>query len=159
MAYQQNPNSQIVKLQAFGFAMIERYLNSARLRYSRPENDFFMIEFGYKDEWGCALTFVLSAEGDDESIYTIKCFSDRRIPMNSWVNALVLCNTWNNEWRYPRATLYIQDPEKSTTGNMVLDFHVPIKPYIHQEFIDAISGSIIASCMRFWRWATIERGF
>src|SRR5262245_55330367 len=103
-------------VEQFTRPMIEKYLKSVGVRYLMDNDGDFVVQFGYSEAQGCELSFYFIAGGKSNEIYVIRAFSDKRIPRDEWARAVMLCNTWNSERRWPKAYLQVKDPPTDTYG-------------------------------------------
>lgn len=152
-------NQTMATLQTFNRNMIEKYLKSKELNYFRDSDDDLLIQIGYDDDYGCKLTFYFMISGTAENIYAIRVFSDKRIPKSDWGRAIMLCNTWNQEKRWPKAFLDVKKPDSDTTATIQLNYDIDLQQGIHQELFDDMTETIIRGGMLFWEWAHKEQGF
>lgn len=141
----------------FGSEVIETYLKEKGFRYLVDSDGDYTIAFAYEDDWGCALDVWLLRGGSEREIYGIRVFSDKRIPREDWARVIHMCNTWNRERRWPKASLDIKD-SSSLTSKIILEFDIDLEAGIHQELFDDITGTMIAAGSQFWKWAHLEQG-
>ena len=155
-------------VQPFGESMIKSFLDRNELDYfdksGLPEEidlwgDFFLHQDD-DGQRGCNLTFALSAEGENDSIYGVKVISDKEIPRSGWGQALLLCNSWNKERLWPKAFLNADtESATSTSGSIWLEAYILLTSGVHQELVDDFSSLIIRGGLAFWEWAHKEKGF
>lgn len=143
----------------FDRSMIENYLKSRNLKYLVDSDDDYRVEFAYSESTGCELTVLLIAAGAKREIYQILVLSDKRIPKKDWGQAIMACNTWNKEKRWPKAYLYVSDPSKDSVGMIMLEGQIDLEKGIHQELFDDFTDTIIVTANSFWEWAHKEQGF
>ncbi len=146
-------------VQKFDRSMIERYLKSRNLKYLVDSDGDYRVEFAYDESVGCGLKVLLIAAGPRHQIYQIVVLSDKRIPQKDWARAVMACNTWNKEKRWPKAYLYVADPSKDTVGMIMLEGQIDLEKGIHQELFNDFTDTIIATATSFWKWAHTEQGF
>jgi hypothetical protein len=139
--------------------MIEAYLKSKGWQYSKKDDEHFVMVGSYQDQCGCNLTFRLLIEGSDKDLYVIRVIADKAIPRSRWGRAMVLCNDWNNDKRWPRAYLNRQDYSADTTNYIILDGHIDVSKGIHQELFNDFSDWLITGSIDFWERAHKERGW
>jgi len=145
-------------VQKFDRSMIEKYLKSVNLKYLRDSDGDFVAQFAYDEDTGCELTLYLIAAGQKNEIYVIRVLSDKRIPKSDWGRAMMLCNTWNDERRWPKAYLHVANPDKDTIGTIVLEEQIDLEKGIHQELLDDLTTTILMGAHLFWEWAHKEKG-
>lgn len=145
-------------VQRFDRSMIERYLKQTGYKYLRDSDGDFHVNFHYEEDTGCELSILLCAEGKGSEIYSIRVLSDKRIPKSDWGRAIMLCNTWNKERRWPKAYLHVSDPAKDTVASIVLEQQIDLEKGIHQELLDHLTSSILLGGYVFWQWAHKENG-
>ena len=146
-------------VQTFARGQIEKYLRKMELKFLQDSDGDFLVQFGYDDDYGCEITVYMMAAGKRSDVYSIRINSDKRIPKRDWGQALMLCNTWNKERRWPKAYLSVRDPNNDTTASISLEFDIDLEQGIHQELLDDLTGTIIAGGCQFWEWAHKEQGF
>ncbi|MBX5452076.1 YbjN domain-containing protein [Thermogemmatispora sp.] len=146
-------------VEPFSHAMIEAFLRSQNLRFLRDEENDFVVQFNYNPECACELTFYLTAQGEQKEIYSLLCRSDRRFEPDGWERALVLCNTWNRERRWPRSYLLSYERDGTAYGEICLDMHIDLGTGIHQELLADLTSTFIATSFSFWRWLRQEQHF
>jgi hypothetical protein len=145
-------------VQKFDHSMIEKFLRSSSLKFLRDSDGDFVVQFGYSDKMGCELDIFLVVEGSKQHIYRILGIADKRIQKNDWGRAIMVCNTWNKERRWPKAYLYVKDAATDTTGSIRLEQQVDLETGIHQELLDDFSFTSIGGILQFWEWAHQEQG-
>ncbi len=145
-------------VQRFDRNMIEKHLKARSVKYLRDSDGDFRIEFAYDEDTGCELTVWLIAAGTQNQIYDVLVVSNKRIPKSDWARAIMVCNTWNKEWRWPTAYLYVSDPSTDTTGTIRLEQQIDLEPGIHQELLGDFTDTIITGAFAFWKWAHKEQG-
>lgn len=146
-------------VRGFDRSMIRTFLDDKDIHFLIDRDGDFQVVFSDNGERGCEITFWLIAGGSNAQIYNIMAWSDKRIPRSDWGQALLLCNTWNKEKRWPRAYLWASDPASDTTGSIRLDMQLDLEPGIHQELLDDFSLTVMAGVLNFWEWAHKEQGF
>ena len=106
-------------IKTFDRGMLENYLKTNKLHFLRDEQGGFTVNFGHKEEIGGEFSISLSIEGD--SIYHILSMSRKEIPKAQWSEAIMLCNTWNKERRWPKVFLHVNNPETDITAMFVAE--------------------------------------
>ncbi len=145
-------------VQKFEKSMIEKFLKSRGLKYLIDQDGDYRVEFAYDPETQCELTIWLLAEGSAHDIYRVLAMSDKRIPKSDWGRAILACNTWNKEKRWPKAFLYVRDPNADPFGFIHLEQQLPLDTGVHQEFLDHMTNMTIMGAHLFWKWAVSEQG-
>ncbi len=140
----------------FSRGLIERYVQHEELKFLKDSDGDYVIPYGYSDGLGCALRFLLMATGQNEEIYAVVVHSDRRIPREDWGKAILLCNTWNTEKRWPKA--YLKYNEDESTGSIILEEQIDLEDGVHPELFDAYTRRVMACAVSFWEWAHEEQG-
>ncbi len=149
----------VANVQPFTRSMIANYLKGADLSYLTDNDGDFVVQFGYEDIRGCRLSFYLMAAGKNADVYSIMVRSDKRIPKSDWERAMIACNTWNKDRRWPKAYLEVDDPTTDTTGEIILEGQIDLGKGIHQELLDSFTETLLLSGNMFWVWAHKEQGF
>ncbi len=143
-------------VKTFNRAMIENYLREKDLNYFQDRDGDFQLRWSYDEECGCQLTvwFLLF----NDSVYQITIVSDKQIPRQDWGKTMLLCNTWNQERRWPKAFLYIENPETDKQGSINLREAIDLQEGVHQELFDDWTTTVISASFAFWKWAHQEKG-
>ncbi len=145
-------------VQKFTRDMIEKHLRARNLHFLRDSDGDFCVEFARDADSGRELTMWLMAQGKNQDIYTIRIDADRPFTRNDWGRAMMLCNTWNCDKRWPKAYLYVRDWEKDQVGEIKLEDNVDLGVGVHQELLDDITSTIFTGACLFWEWMAKEQG-
>lgn len=145
-------------VQNFDRSMIERFLRGRNLKYLVDSDGDFVVQFAYDQAIGCALTVHLMASGPREWIYYVMVVSDKRIPKHDWGRAVMLCNTWNKEKRWPKSYLHVADPANDSVGMIRLEEQLDLEKGIHQELLEDFTHTVIVCANMFWEWMHKEQG-
>ena len=146
-------------VQKFDRNMIERYLKSRSWKYLIDSDGDYRVEFAMDDEAGCELTVWLIMGGPNKEIYDCMIWSSRRVKKEEWGKAILMCNDWNKQKRWPKAYVYVRDRNTDTVGDIRLEQQMDLETGIHQELFDDFTSTIISGAHAFWKWATKEQGF
>ncbi len=144
-------------VQKFDHSMIERSLRASQMKFLRDSDGDFIVQFGYSDDMGCELDVYLIVGGRQADIYNVMGMSNMRIPKNDWGRAVMLCNTWNKEKRWPKAYLNVKDPNDAT-ATIIVEQQIDLEKGIHQELLDDFTLTMISGMLHFWEWAHKEQG-
>lgn len=145
-------------VQKFNREMLKRYVTQHKLAYLTDRDGDTVLEFGYQDNWDCELKIFLIATGRDKDVYHLLAVSTKRIGRNKWEHTQQLCNSWNNERRWPRAFLQVNDPAQDRTGTIQLDQHYNLESGIHQKLLDDLTSTFVSGVSQFWEWAHEKQG-
>jgi len=137
--------------------MIERYLQGKSLRFMVDADGDFRVEFAHDRECDCELTVWFIAGGPKKDVYCVRVNSNKHIPQRDWGKAVLICNQWNKERRWPKAFLYYRDSE-AEHGDILLEGQIDLEQGIHQELFDDFTNTVIATAFQFWKWAHEEKG-
>jgi len=148
----------MARVESFSRSMMEKYLQERGLKYLTDRDGDFRVGFTYEQDIGCELTVWLIAGGSRNQIYVVRIRSDKRIPKSDWTRVAMVCNTWNKERRWPKAYLYVRDPNTDTSGEILLEMQIDLQKGIHQELLNDFTDTAIATAYQFWRWAHQEQG-
>lgn len=149
---------EVPKVEKFNRGVIEKVIRRRNWKFLVDSDGDFRVSFAYDDDVGCQMDLYLGAEGSQSSVYTIRVTTSKRIPKSEWDRALMACNTWNRDKRWPKAYLYVEDPSADSTGSIILEHSTDLETGIHQELLDDLTMTIWATANQFWRWATKEQG-
>ncbi len=145
-------------VQKLDYRMIEKYLKGRDLKYLRDSDGDYQVGFTYDEDFGCSLTVWLIVSGQSRDTYMVLVMSDKHIPKSDWARAIMLCNTWNKERRWPKAYLSVNNPDADTIGEIRLEHQIHLKMGIHQELLNDFTDMAISGAYLFWRWAHKEQG-
>lgn len=130
--------------------MIKTYLKKNEIkRYLQDSEGDLVIKFGYDKRIDCELTVYLMVSGSKKNIYSISVRSDKRIPKKLWDQAVLLCNQWNLQSRWPTACFSLRNTEDKY-GSIFLEYHLDLDAGIHQQLLDNVTSQVISAGYRFW---------
>ena len=107
--------------------------------------------------------------GKNKDILVLNLTGDRRVPPEDFVRALRLCNDWNKEYRWPRATVEkdyqdtdahsdpppspeeVEAREATHSAHLLLDFQVCLTDVIQQPLLEGMLDSVVSIFWDFWR--------
>lgn len=139
--------------------MIKDYLEAQELNYLVDKDGDYRVDFRRDAELDVSLRCWIVAEGEKSEMLKVAVYSDRFFPKDRWGSAIMLCNTWNRDYRWPKA--YVLIPE---TGNgepaaeIVLERQIDLEHGVHAELLDRFITGAIAGAITFWQWAVHEQG-
>ncbi|NJP05672.1 MAG: YbjN domain-containing protein [Chloroflexaceae bacterium] len=143
-------------VEPFSLAMVERYIQKRGWKFLRDQDGDYRVDFAYSDERGCSLSLWMIAEGAESEIYTVRVYSDKRIPRDDWMHVIRLCNEWNRDRRWPKAYLHAPSDEEMLTAPVHLEYQIDLETGIHQELLEHLTESILSSSHAFWMWMAEE---
>ena len=145
-------------VQKFDRTMIEKILRAHTLKFLRDSDGDFIVQIGHSDKLGCELDILLIAGGTNAQIFSVTGRTNKRIPKSDWGRAVMICNTWNKEKRWPKAYLYVKDPSTDLTASILLEQQIDLEHGIHEELLDDFTFTTISGMFAFWEWAHQEQG-
>lgn len=148
-----------MEVKAFNREMIETFLKSNELTFDLDPDGNISFGFPEDEKTGCALQIWLIVAGENEDVYDIRIYSDRKIAKKDWSEAIIACNEWNDIKRWPKAYFHISDPDSDTEGRVVCEGDIDLQAGIHQELFDDFTLTIITRAQAFWEWMHTEKGF
>lgn len=140
-------------VQKFDRSMVQRFLQTSGLKYLVDSDGDFVAEFGYDPALDCELSFWFIVGGPDHDIYRVAAKSNKRISQSDWARAVMLCNEWNRDRRWPKAYLTIHESGTLPYGDIMLEEQIDLEKGIHQELLDDFSLTVMATANAFWKWA------
>jgi hypothetical protein len=146
-------------VEPFNRRMIEKFLKSVGWNYMTTRNGDFVVQFTRDEDSGREMTFLFVADGDEKEILLIRIHADLNVPKKDWGRALMTCNTWNRNYRWPTAYLGVEDPDRDKTGEIVLERQIDLSSGVHQELLNDFVFRTFAAGSKFWEWAHQEQGF
>lgn len=130
----------------------------------------------YSSEWGNRMAFFrygpisdrvvrmnLNVGGRNQDVLFWRMVCDRRVDPPLFDLAYRLCNTWQNEYWFPRAFLEVPDPPErkegeeemawNPSGSLVLDYQIPFPKGLSQEALNELIRRLVANSWDFWKMA------
>lgn len=145
------------------------------MAFSHPTRGFLInFKFGLRSDR--CIQMRLYVTGRDLDILGLHWQGDKRIEPERFVQALRLCNWWNNEYRWPRAMVdqeyrytdadddpapskeEVEARELTHSSHLVLDFQVCLPHGVHQKTLEGMIDSAVETSWTFWRKAHDEWG-
>jgi hypothetical protein len=143
----------VPQVETFTREMIEKCLKDKDLKFMIDQDGDIALQFGEDEDTGLSYSIFLRA-GEDW-VYTIAFLSDHEIPKANWGKAVMACNEWNRNYRWPKASVVMD--EETSIGRAVLEGCIDLEDGVHQELLDEFTMIQIAGGMQFWRWITDEK--
>ena len=140
------------KVESFGHAMIQAFLDESELHYLRDRDGDFVVEFGYDEEVLGHPRFLLIVSGDDLDQYCLRGDTMKRVARADWERHLRLCNEWNALYKMPKVYLEVDDPNVSSSGRVVCEQWLDFESGVHQELVDQLTSTFFSACFGFWKW-------
>jgi len=144
-------------VRTFNKELIEAYLRRKNLKFLVDSDGDYRVDYAYDEECGCEMTVWMILGGSKKDIYCVRVNTDKRIAQRDWGKAVLICNQWNKEKRWPKAFLYYRDAE-AEHGDILLEGQIDLEQGIHQELFDDFTNTVIATAFQFWKWAHEEKG-
>ncbi|GAB4441339.1 MAG: hypothetical protein OHK0015_38500 [Chloroflexi bacterium OHK40] len=141
-------------VQKLSHAMVEEYLRTMGYKFLRDSEGDYRVDFSYDEQLDCKISYYMLIDGQNRNIYTVRVYSDKRVPRNDWPRFLFLVNEWNKDKRWPKAYLYIRDPQTSPSGEVILEQQMDFEQGIHQELLNDFTNTTLAGAYAFWGWIT-----
>jgi hypothetical protein len=139
-------------------SMVEKFLKSTSWRYLVDRDGDYLLQFGHSNNWGCDLDIYLTIAGQRSDVLSMYATPGHRIPSERWAEALVTCNEWNLEKRWPKAAFRAGD-SRDATGSFFLQLALDLEQGVHQELLDDTITVFISGADSFCRWAHESKGF
>jgi Putative bacterial sensory transduction regulator len=138
-------------------ALIKDVLDSHGLcLYADPKGDL-MTFWGYEPEVGTEVKIWFKLEGEDEDIYRICATGDRPLPRKAWIQATKLCNDWNNEHRWPKASVLKMKHENRSVAFVELNADIPVKHGTSRRMLDDFTDRVVHGTFEFFKWLHEQR--
>jgi hypothetical protein len=145
-------------VQTFSRTMIETCLKSTNLRYLTDRDGDSVLQFGHADHWGCDLDLYITAAGQNGDVLSMFAMPGHRVPLERMGDALMACNEWNVDRRYPKAALRTGNAEDGS-GRFFLQLAFDLEKGIHQELLNDTVAVFIMAVDQFCRWLHDEKDF
>ena len=143
------------QVEKFDRSMIEHYLRLKDLNYLTDNDGDFQVHF-MAEEGKPPLKIYFCAEGNDESVYSVRAIIDFSFPRSSWEEIMVACNQWNHDHRWPCAHLYIEDAEESNSAFISLENHLNLEEGVHRALFSGFTDSTVYAMFGFRDWSFAE---
>jgi hypothetical protein len=144
-------------IEQFSRAMIEAVVQAKNIEYHTDIDGDISIELAEEATYGYRLTAHCLAVGPAQSIYCVRVVANKAIPQLEWGRAILLCNSWNRDHRWPKAYLHYASME-SAVGEIILEGQLDLeRGVIHEQMVDFTDGQI-ACALQFWAWAHQQHG-
>ncbi len=163
-------------IQPFHQEMLVAWMKKGGFSYFEHPTRGLLVDFRFGLKSDRAVQLRAWVSGKNRDILVVNLSSDRRVPPEDFVKALRLCNHWNKEYRWPRATVeqdYLDtdahnDPpppaeevearEFTHSGRLILDFQLPLEEGIHPKLLEDILDSVVSISWDFWHLARDKWG-
>lgn len=141
-----------IGIRPFDRDMIKDHLDRAELVATIDEDGDYRVDFQAAQEGAPELSFWLSAEGTNEDIFVIRCVTNLAVDKTLWPQAVMACNQWNTEKRYPKAYLWVGNDPESLFGQIRLEAQFPVGAGVIQPLIDDWIATVFGTSFGFWDW-------
>ncbi len=156
--------------------LLQTWADKAGYSAFQHPNRGLLVDFRYGLAADRCVELRARISGKGEDILLLQLCPDRRVPPQDFTRALRLCNDWNQEYRWPRASVEQEyrsarskdeeDPapevqvarEATHSGRLVLDFQVRFSEGIHPAGLEAILDDVVSTSWDFWRLAQDKWG-
>jgi hypothetical protein len=133
-------------------ALIKEVLDSHGMHlFTDPKGDL-MTFWGYEAEVDTEVKIWFKLEGEDEDVYRICATGDRPVPREAWNQATQLCNEWNTEHRWPKATVFKLESHDRTVAFVELNADIPVNHGTSRRMLDDFTGRVVHGTFEFFRW-------
>ena len=114
-------------------------------------------ETAYRNQLGREMYQAGHADGDDEDVYRICATGDRPLPRKAWNKATRLCNDWNNEHRWPKASVLKLKRENRSVAFVELNADIPVRHGASRRMLDDFTGRVVYGTFEFFKWLHEQR--
>lgn len=139
-------------VQPFDRDMIKAHLDQAELKYTVDDDGDYRVDFAAAEEGQPELSFWLSAEGTNDDIFVVRCVTNLGVDKTLWPQAVMACNQWNTEKRYPKAYLWVSSDPEALFGQIRLESQYPVGAGVIQPLIDDWIATTFGTSFGFWEW-------
>jgi hypothetical protein len=144
-------------VRTFDHTMIQAFLKSSGLKYLTDSDGDYVVEFSYNPDLDCELSYWFIVGGKDRDIYRVAVHTNKRLAQQQIGQAIVLCNEWNRERRWPKAYVNLVDSSGVSYGEIILEEQLNLEAGIHQELLNTFTLTVMVTGESFWKWAN-EQG-
>lgn len=130
-------------------AQVESIIRAKNLPYHVDGDGDIVLELPHHEAIGRHITAWCMLTGATRSIYCIRVVTDKAIPQPDWGRAILLCNSWNRDYRWPKAYLYYQSVE-SAAGEIVLEGQLDVEYGITEQQLTDFTDGQLAAALQFW---------
>ena len=133
-------------------ALIREVLDShGLLLFADPKGDF-MTFWGYEPEVDTEVKIWFKLDGEDEDVYRISATGDRPLPRKAWIQATRLCNDWNSEHRWPKASVLKLKRDNRSVAFVELNADIPVRHGASRRMLDDFTGRVVHGTFEFFKW-------
>jgi hypothetical protein len=137
--------------------LIKEVLASHGLQLFADQKGDFMTFWGYEPEVDTEVKIWFKLDGEDEDIYRICATGDRPLPRKAWNQATRLCNDWNNEHCWPKASVLKLKRENRSVAFVELNADIPVRHGASRRMLDDFTGRVVHGTFEFFRWLREQR--
>lgn len=137
----------------FSREMIKDHLDRTELKYLVDQDGDFRVDFAPFAPEAPEISVWITAEGTNEDILCIRVIGHLAVPKTIWPQAVMACNQWNMEKRYPKAYLMIPPDTAALFGQVHLEGHFPMGAGVTAPQLDEYINTVIGTGFSFWQWA------
>jgi hypothetical protein len=145
-------------VETFSRPMIEKFLKSWGLPYKADDDGDFILAVPNTDDMGCDLVMFITATGRQSDVCSMTALPTFSLPAARLTDALLACNEWNLEKRWPKAALKIGS-SRDDGGTFMLEMSLDLEKGIHQELLSYTLGVFVSSAVAFCKWGHETKGF
>jgi hypothetical protein len=141
-----SPASSVVR--PFGRDMIAHFVELHRLNYLTDSDGDFWIRYAYDPAIDGQLQIYIGAEGDDHNILVCRCEISRTFEPEGIADLLKVCNTWNEEKRWPKAFV---SPDRTERLAVFLESQYALHRGAFDALVEDTIETFIAGSVQFWK--------
>jgi Putative bacterial sensory transduction regulator len=132
--------------------LIKEVLDSHGLHLFADSKGDFMTFWGYEPEVDTEVKIWFKLDGEDEDVYRISATGDRPLPRKAWNQATQLCNAWNSEHRWPKASVLKLKRDDRSVAFVELNADIPVRHGASRRMLDDFTGRVVHGTFEFFRW-------
>jgi Putative bacterial sensory transduction regulator len=137
--------------------LIKEVLDSHGLHLYADSKGDFMTFWGYEPEVDTEVKIWFKLDGEDEDVYRISATGDRPLPRKAWNQATQLCNDWNSEHRWPKASVLKLKRDDRSVAFVELNADIPVRHGASRRMLDDFTGRVVHGTFEFFRWLREHR--
>jgi hypothetical protein len=128
--------------------VVETMLKSTKWPYMIDKDGDHLVRFAKEEKCPVLITYFM-LRGTNKNVFNILILADEYdIPKHKWPQALVVCNEWNKNYRWP--TMYLAYKDGDAHGHIFAEYHLDCSKGTNTEILKHLAESQIAGVTLFW---------
>ncbi len=140
-----------------GPAMLRTALKAKGWSIYETDDHWFSVQYRYEKDSGRRVRATLGLVGSKKEIVDLLIQGDSRLVDGQFERAYQLCNAWNQNNRWPRAYVLVDEDEGTRrSGRLSLDCIFDGGTGLTQELLNRLLHNALSHAWNFWELAHAE---